>query len=96
MRLDECEQRALKYCLADFQGDVYLFGSRLDDTKKGGDIDILLVPETEGNPLQLSLRIQAKFFSICEQQLDVVIYKEDDPFCQEIIKGAQRLDIERI
>ncbi|MEW5803102.1 MAG: nucleotidyltransferase domain-containing protein [bacterium] len=97
MRLDECERRALKQCLSDFNGEVYLFGSRLDDTKKGGDIDILLFPRISvAHPLKLSLRIQTKFFSLCEQQLDVVVYREDDPFYREIMKDAQRLDIERI
>jgi uncharacterized protein len=100
MRLDECERKALKYSLADFEGDVYLFGSRLDDTKRGGDIDILLLPKTTAanpsGPLKLSLRIQTKFFSLCEQQLDVVVYSPDNPFCKEIIKSAQRLDIKRI
>ena len=36
MRLDALEREALKYALNDFNGDVYLFGSRIDDTKKGG------------------------------------------------------------
>jgi len=77
MRLDECERQALKYCLADFEGEIYLFGSRLDDTKRGGDIDILLLPKTSVvNPLKLSLRIQTKFFSMCEQHIDVVIYRD--------------------
>lgn len=57
---------------------MYLFGSRLDDTKNGSDIDILIVPKDNNNQLKLSLEIQAKFFSKCEQKLDVVIY--NNPF----------------
>jgi len=26
------------------EGNIYLFGSRADDTKKGGDIDLYLCP----------------------------------------------------
>ena len=38
MRLDKIEKEALKKSLMDFKGEVFLFGSRLDDGKKGGDI----------------------------------------------------------
>ncbi len=54
MRLDALESEALKYALNDFNGDVYLFGSRTDDTKKGGDIDILVtVPPSLRNNFHL-------------------------------------------
>ncbi len=36
MRLDKNERIALKNALKDFNGAVYLFGSRLDDAKYGG------------------------------------------------------------
>lgn len=92
MRFDKNERMALRYSLADFNGDIYLFGSRLDDAKRGGDIDILLLPKEKRNALKLSLEIQTKFFSKCEQKIDIIIYN-DQPFCKEIIKNAKRLDI---
>ena len=70
MRLDALEREALKYALNDFDGDAYLFGSRIDDTKRGGDIDILLVPKERTNSFKLSLGIQRKFFSKCEENID--------------------------
>lgn len=96
MRLDEHEKRALKYALQEFDGNVYIFGSRINDKKKGGDIDLLLIPQGETNQLKLSLTVQARFFSKCEQKLDVVVYEETNLFCREIIKSAQRIDIRRI
>jgi len=42
MRLDALEREALKYALNDFNGDVYLFGSRIDDTKRA----IILLKES--------------------------------------------------
>ncbi len=31
------------------EGDIYLFGSRVDDDKKGGDIDLYLVVKNHTN-----------------------------------------------
>jgi predicted nucleotidyltransferase len=96
MRLDAQEKEALKYALNDFKGKMYLFGSRLNNMKKGGDIDILLIPEKKTNPLKLALKIQTRFFAKCEEKIDVVIYDDKNIFCQEILKNAKRLDITRI
>jgi predicted nucleotidyltransferase len=95
MRLDKQEKKALKYALKDFHGEIYLFGSRTDNSKRGGDIDILLVPGPSTRPLRLTLDIQRKFFSQCEENIDVLIYR-NSPFCREILKRAKRLDIKRI
>lgn len=95
MRLDALEKKALKYALSDFKGEVYFFGSRLDDAKRGGDIDILLVPDEKINYLKMTMHIQSRFFSMCEEKLDVIIYN-DSLFCREIKKNAKRVNISRI
>ena len=95
MRLDLNEKKALKYALQDFHGEVYLFGSRIDTDRRGGDIDILLIPQKPSRHLKLSLDVQKKFFSQCEENIDVIIYKNSS-FCREILKHAKRLDIKRI
>jgi len=96
MRLDISERKALKYALEGFEGEVFLFGSRADDSKSGGDIDILLLPKEKTNPLKLSLQIQKKFFLKCEEDIDVVIYDAEKPFCRYVLSNAKRLDIARI
>ncbi|TAN42026.1 MAG: nucleotidyltransferase domain-containing protein [Nitrospirae bacterium] len=93
MRLDEQEKEALRFALKDFSGEVYLFGSRVDAEQRGGDIDILLVPSRKANSLKLSMEIQTRFFSKCEERIDVVVYDEGSPFCGEVLKNAKRLDI---
>lgn len=92
MRLDVQGKEALRFALEDFKGEIYLFGSRLDNKKRGGDIDILLIPQKKITSLKLSLKIETRFFSKCEERIDVVVYK-DTLFCREILKNAKRLDI---
>jgi len=71
MRLDSIERTALKQALIDIEGEVYLFGSRVDNSKRGGDIDLLVFSEKD--PFELSREIAIKFFMKCEEKLDVVV-----------------------
>jgi len=93
IRLDLCDERALKRALEGFKGEVYVFGSRLDPHKKGGDIDLLLVPYEKVNPIKLELQVQTKFFMECEEDIDVLVYR-DTPFFQEILENAKKLNLE--
>lgn len=60
MRLDQTEINALKHALEGERGDAYIFGSRIDDSKSGGDIDVLIF--SDDDPYYTSLRIQTAFF----------------------------------
>ena len=93
MRLDNNEKKALKYALKDFEGKVYIFGSRADDNKKGGDIDILIFPKKNTGYFDLKIQIQKDFFLKCEQKLDVIIYDKHDLFCKEVLKNAKKLTL---
>lgn len=67
------KQVVLELCSADT--NVFLFGSRLDDNKKGGDIDLLIQIEHEvTNPALLATQIQAKVMrQIGEQKIDALL-----------------------
>ena len=56
MRLSTYEVDAIKDTFKDiFQnGDIYLFGSRIDDDKKGGDIDLYI---KLSSPLQKGIKL---------------------------------------
>ncbi len=71
MRLDPEELKAIKKATEDIKGDVYLFGSRTDDTKRGGDIDLLVFSIVD--PFQLSRKISVEFFMECEEKIDVIV-----------------------
>lgn len=72
MRLDPAERKALKSALAGINAErVFLFGSRVDDAARGGDIDILVY--SRADPLKLSSKVATRFFMECEERIDVVV-----------------------
>ncbi len=71
MRLDNEEKIALEQAIKDLNDKVYIFGSRVDEKKRGGDIDILVY--SDKNAYQLSQEISIKFFMHCEEKIDVVV-----------------------
>ena len=60
------------------EGDIYLFGSRVDDTKKGGDIDLYLVVSDHANLFEKKLKFLARVKrELGDQKIDVV-FNEDE------------------
>ena len=60
----------------DPKAEVYLFGSRVDDAARGGDVDLLVISETLGfrEVLRLRTRILDR---IGWQQLDLLVRRHD-------------------
>ena len=96
IRLSTLERNALHEALTGFQGQVYVFGSRLDPNKRGGDIDILLKPAKNVDRYALKNKVASRFERKLEQSLDVVVFDDQSPFCQEIVKHAQPFDVARL
>ena len=78
MRLSKYEQKTIKQTAGQIFGDeakVYLFGSRVDDNLKGGDIDIYI--EVNGsieNLLEKRIRFLVELDKeLGEQKIDVII-----------------------
>lgn len=74
MRLNEEEKETLKKAvlLLDEKAKIYLFGSRVDDNKKGGDIDLLILSEKIKRRDLRQIK-QEFFIKFGEQRLDLVI-----------------------
>lgn len=68
---------------------LYLFGSRVDDTKKGGDIDLLIVSDIVTKK-DLRTLIVEFFKHFGEQKIDIVLDNGEfkNPFTKHIIKKA--------
>lgn len=78
MRLDTHQVKAIREEVrsADASADIYLYGSRVDDSKRGGDIDLLVVSDKLG--FRETLRLRRRILDrIGWQQLDLVVRRRD-------------------
>lgn len=91
MRISKEEIKVLKDKLKNISSSakLYLFGSRIDDTKKGGDIDLLVVSKEVTKKDLRKLRIDF-FENFGEQKLDIILDDGEfnSPFTKHIIKKA--------
>lgn len=71
MRLDKLEKEALQFAFEGIEGDFFLFGSRANDTRKGGDIDVLVY--TNQPAYDTSKTISVRFFLKCESKIDLLV-----------------------
>ncbi len=91
MRLKTWEVETIKEVIAqiDPKAKVYLFGSRVDDRKRGGDIDLLIDSKVIG--IKELLRIKTKLFlKLGDRSVDIVL-KRDNPFVRHIEREAIKL-----
>ena len=60
---------------------VWLFGSRCDDQKKGGDIDLYIESETIKSPLLSRIHLKVALETLFkEQKIDVVYHDKNLPY----------------
>jgi len=79
MRITEHEKNVIVDAVknADPDARVWLFGSRTDDTKKGGDIDIAVFSEKLNNDSIQVIKIRRFICNkIGEQKIDIITTKD--------------------
>lgn len=78
MRLTEIQRQTIKSVVAEIVGNdsrVWLFGSRVDDSKKGGDIDLMI--ETDRvlpNRAYAICKLDGRFaMALGDRKIDIVL-----------------------
>lgn len=87
MRLSKDEIIAIKKAFIEAfnDGKIYLFGSRIDDTKRGGDIDLYLCPSQKFDDERIRRRnflIKLDEY-IGEQKIDAVMAKDTNRLIEQ-------------
>ena len=94
MRLIEKEVAQIQQVFKDVfeEGEIYLFGSRVNDTQKGGDIDLFIVSKENDGLLEKKLDFLALLKQkIGDQKIDVVISKNPNRLIEQeaLTKGIR-------
>ncbi|MFZ5495704.1 MAG: nucleotidyltransferase domain-containing protein [Verrucomicrobiota bacterium] len=95
MRLPPAAAAAIReeVCRVDPAAEVYLFGSRVNDQARGGDIDLLVVSDRLSFAEQLRLRL-AILDRIGWQQLDLLVRRRaqlDEPLAALAVDTGLKL-----
>ncbi|NLQ18998.1 nucleotidyltransferase domain-containing protein [Marinomonas sp. M1K-6] len=78
MRLTEQQQQAIiqHFTTVFRQGKLFLFGSRVDDTQKGGDIDLYIIPSSFDDLAEKKITFLTGLKrDIGDQKIDLVIHR---------------------
>lgn len=84
MRLTDQQVQTIKQATAEIFGTdarVWLFGSRADDNRRGGDVDLMVeTTESPENPAMLAARLSARVSrSMHGRHVDVVVLSSSAP-----------------
>jgi predicted nucleotidyltransferase len=90
MRITAAERTYIKNVFLELDPEalVYLFGSRADDSKKGGDIDLLVLSNkiTENERRKIKLRL---YDGLGEQKIDLIIAEDTSlPFVRIALESG--------
>jgi len=90
MRLKEKEIAIIKKVISSIFNDatIYLFGSRLDSNKKGGDIDLFIITSDKTKLFEKKIKALARLKMQLFKPVDIVIHKDFNRLIEkEALKG---------
>jgi predicted nucleotidyltransferase len=94
VRITEAERRVLIAAIrtVDAEAKIWLFGSRVDDTKKGGDIDIAIL--SGAIKLRERMKIRQSIEDVLgEQKIDILVSEDGAaPFFRLAVETGIRID----
>lgn len=101
MRLTTKQIMIIQHQTSQIFGDkakVYLFGSRVDNTKRGGDIDLYIIPENQYNCLEKKINLLTVLTtSLGEQKIDLIIATDNNRWIEkEAMNTGIELNLEQI
>jgi len=92
LRLSNREVEIIREKIFNIFGDavIYLFGSRLDDTKQGGDIDLYIIPQIADDIFMKKMKIKTILEDLLYKPVDIVIAKNENRLIEkEALKGLR-------
>jgi predicted nucleotidyltransferase len=94
MRITDAERNALIDSVhqADYDAKIWLFGSRVDNSKKGGDIDIAIL--SSRIHIREKMHIRHNIIDrIGERKIDILVSADGtDPFFRMAVETGIRID----
>lgn len=79
MRISPAQVEIITHSVHRHLGDsarMWLFGSRLDDQKRGGDIDLYV--ETMAHPLMNEVRCKVQLEEALDMPVDLIVRRHDE------------------
>ncbi|MCP4177769.1 MAG: nucleotidyltransferase domain-containing protein [bacterium] len=95
MRLSKKQINAIKDSVyeLDLNAGIYLYGSRVDNTKAGGDIDLLII-SNQLSELKDKSKIRWKIYEkLGEQKIDILLSPKKivNNFIKTVLEKAEKL-----
>jgi predicted nucleotidyltransferase len=94
LRITETEKNAILTAvrIADAEARIWIFGSRADDAKKGGDIDIAILSQKIKLPERMKIR-RSIVDALGEQKIDIVVSATGiEPFFRLATETGAQID----